>query len=192
MKKLIALLLALTLVVAFAGCEKKEEQEDKLPPVEALTAIQTLYEAYNTKHADTDYQLFLVGGGYENTNWEGPATVLNSDVAYLTQTLVIPEAEVSNIKAAASAMHGQNTNTFCAGAYNLVDGADYDAFATAVRKAIQGNRWMCGFPEKLLIVNVGDCLIIVYGNGQLVENFNVVIGETYAGAPIYYNEAIEG
>ena len=38
MKKLIALLLALTLVVAFAGCEKKEET--KVETVEALTALE--------------------------------------------------------------------------------------------------------------------------------------------------------
>ena len=190
MKKLIALLLALTLVVAFAGCEKKEE--NKLPPVEALTAIKTVYEAYNTKHADTDYQLFLVGGGYENANWEGPDAVPTTDVAYLTSILVVPETEVSNIKAAASAMHGMNTNTFCAGAYNLVDGADYSAFAAALREAIQGNRWMCGFPEKLVIANVGDCLIVVYGNGELLDLFTTVISETYAGAPILYNEAIGG
>lgn len=188
MKKLIAMLLALTLIVAFAGCGQKEEPKTA-EPVEALTALKTVVTAYNEKYAGTDYQLSLVGGGFENTDWEGPAAVLNTDTAYLTGTLLIPEADLAKVTIAASAMHAMNTNTFCAGAYNLGDGADYTAFAAGVREAIQGNRWMCGFPEKLLMVNVGDCLIVVYGNGQLIDNFNTVIGETYT-ATVVYNEAI--
>ena len=191
MKKLIALLLVLTTIVAFAACGKKEETKTETT-VEALTAITTVATAYNEKYAETDYQLPLVGGGYENTSWEGPAAVLDTDVAYMTGTLLVPEADLSKVTAAASAMHGMNTNTFCAGAFNLVDGADYGAFATAVREAVQGNRWFCGFPEKLLIVNVGNCLIVAYGHGELISNFNEVIGETYAGTTILYNEAIEG
>ena len=189
MKKLIALLLALTLVVAFAGCEKKEE--NKLPPVEALTAIKTLVNAYNTQYEGTDFQLPIVGGGYETMNWEGPDAVPTEDTAFLTQQLLVPETELSNIKSAASAMHSMNTNIFCAGSFNLVEGADYAAFAAGVKAAILGNRWMCGFPEKLVIANVGDCLIVVYGNAQIVENFNTVIAETYSSATVLYNEAIE-
>lgn len=188
MKKLIAMLLALTLVVAFAGCNKEEPQAET---VEALTAMTTLATAYNTKYEGTDFQLPLMGGGYENMNMEGPAAVLESDTAYLTSTLLIPEAELSKVSAAASAQHAMMTNNFCAGAYNLND-ADLGAFAAAVRNAIQGNRWMCGFPEKLLIADVGNCVVVVYGNGALVDNFNGVIGETYSSAHILYNEAIEG
>ena len=188
MKKLIALLLALTLVVAFAGCEKKEE--NKLPPVEALTALKTLTEAYNTKYAETEYQLPLAGGGYENQNWEGADSVATTEVDFLTATMVMPEGEISKISAAASAFHAMFLNNFCAGAYNLIDGADYAAFAAAIKDEMVNHQWVCGTPQKIVIANVGDCVIAVYGNGELVEKFSAVIGETYAGAPILYNENI--
>ena len=193
MKKLIALLLAMTLMVAFAACGTQTETKgEPTATVEALTAIKALVSAYNTKYEGTDFQLPIIGGGYESQNWEGPDAVPTTDVAFLTQQLLVPETDVSKVSAAASAMHAMNTNTFCAGSFNLVEGSDYGAFATAVRGAVQGNRWMCGFPEKLVIANVGNCLIVVYGNGQLVDNFNTVISETYASAVVLYNEAIEG
>ena len=193
MKKLIALLLALTLVVAFAGCGNTAGSNNgtTVEAVDALTAIKTLVNAYNTQYEGTDFQLPIVGGGYETMNWEGPDAVPTEDTAFLTQQLLVPETELSNIKSAASAMHSMNTNIFCAGSFNLVEGADYAAFAAGVKAAILGNRWMCGFPEKLVIANVGDCLIVVYGNAQIVENFNTVIAETYSSATVLYNEAIE-
>ena len=180
MKKLIALLLALTLVVAFAGCEKKEA---KAETVEALTALKTAWDALGE-----DEKPFAMGGGYETMVDNAPGSVPTTDTAYLSTILLVPEAEVAKISAAASVIHAMNTNTFCAGAYNLVDGADYAAFATTMRDTIQGNRWFCGFPEKLYIANVGNCLVVVYGNGELVNNF---CGKL-ANAEVLYNEAIDG
>lgn len=190
MKKLIAMLLALTMMVALAACGTQTEKEPAVQTVEALTALQTVVTAYNTQYEGTDYQLPIVGGGYEAMNWEGPDVVPTTDVDYLTAQLIVPEEQIANIGAAASAMHAMNTNIFCAGAYNLVEGADYNAFAAALEAAIMGNRWMCGFPEKLLIVNVGNCLIVVYGNGEVVANFNTVVGETYSAATIICDKAV--
>ena len=182
MKKLIALLLVLATMMAFAACGKKEEA--KVEPVEALAALQTAWNALGDEEKP-----FAMGGGYETMVDNAPGAVPTTDTAYLTSILLVPEAELSKVSAAASVMHAMNTNTFCAGAFNLVDGADYGAFVTAMRTAIQGNRWMCGFPEKLYIANVGDCLVVVYGNGQLVDTF---CGKLAANATILYNEAIAG
>ena len=181
MKKLIALLLALTMVVAFAGCEKKED--DKVQTVEARTALETAWNALGENDRP-----FAMGGGYETMTDNAPGSVPTTDEAYLTNILLVPTAELSKVSAAASIMHAMNTNTFTAGAFNLVDGADYGAFATALRDAIQGNRWMCGFPEKMHIANVGNCLVVAYGNGELVDNF---CGKL-ENATILYDEAIQG
>ena len=182
MKKLIALLLVLATMMAFAACGKKEEA--KAEPVEALAALQTAWNALGDEEKP-----FAMGGGYETMVDNAPGSVPTTDEAYLTNILLVPAEELNKVSAAASVMHAMNTNTFCAGAFNLVDGADYGAFATAMRTAIQGNRWMCGFPEKLYIANVGDCLVVVYGNGQLVDTF---CGKLAANATVLYNEAIAG
>ncbi len=181
MKKLIALLLALTLVVAFAGCEKKENTP--VQTVEALTALQTAWNAMGENERP-----FVMGGGYENMVDNAPGAVPTTDTAYLMNLLLVPEAELTKISAAASVIHAMNQNTFTAGAFNLVDGADYSAFATAMREAIQGNRWMCGFPEKLYIANVGNCLVVAFGNGEIIDGF---CGKL-ANATVLHNEAIQG
>ncbi len=180
MKKLIALLLALTLVVAFAGCEKKEE---KVETVAALTALETAWNAM-----PDEQKPFAFGGGYETMVDNAPGAVPAEDTAFMSNILLIPEAELAKVSAAASVLHAMNTNTFCVGALNLVEGADYGAFATTMRDAIQSNRWMCGFPEKLHIANVGNCLVIAYGNGELVDNFC----GNLANATVLYDEAIQG
>ena len=181
MKKLIALLLVLATMMAFAACGKKEET--KVETVEALTALQNAWNALGDEEKPS-----AMGGGYETMVENVPGAVPTTDTAYLTSILLVPETEVNKISAAASVMHAMNTNTFCAGAFNLVDGADYGAFATALREAIQGNRWMCGFPEKMYIANVGNCLVVAYGNGELVNTFTGKL----TGATILYDEAIAG
>ncbi len=154
---------------------------------DAVNVLKNLVSAYNTKHAGTDFELPIMGGGYLNGNWEGPDVVLAEDIDFMTQTLLVPEAELTNIQATAAASHAMMLNNFCAGAYNLVEGADYTAFAATMQDAVLNNQWVCGFPEQLVIADVGGCLIVVFGNGQLIENFNAVIGETYPGVTVVYN-----
>ena len=188
MKKLISLVLALVMIACVAaGCAPANNDNDGKTPevktVEALTALQTAWNALGD-----DEKPFAMGGGYETMVDNAPGSVPTTDEAYLTNILLVPAEEVSKISAAASVMHAMNTNTFCAGALNLVDGADYNAFATALHEAIQGNRWMCGFPEKMYIANVGNCLVVAYGNTQLVDAFC----GNLENATVLYNEAIEG
>ena len=157
---------------------------------DAVEVLKAVMNGYNTTHAGTDFELHVVGGGYENSNWEGPDVVPAADTAYMGDVLLVPEAELANIEATASAMHSMMINNFCAGAYNLVEGADVAAFATAMQAAIQGNQWVCGFPEQLVIADVGGCVIVVYGNGQIVEKFSTAISETYPSTTVLVNEAI--
>ncbi len=157
---------------------------------DAVEVLKAVMNSYNTTHAGTDFELHVVGGGYENSNWEGPDVVPAADTAYMADMLLVPEAELANIEATASAMHSMMINNFCAGAYNLVEGADVAAFVASMQAAIQGNQWVCGFPEQLVIADVGGCVIVVYGNGQIVEKFSTAISETYPSTTVLVNEAI--
>ncbi len=186
MKKLIAMLLALTLVVAFAGCDNKTE-EPKVETVDALVALQTVWTSYGDEE-----KFSVMGGGYENVLMGEPGAIAGTDEASLTQQLLVPAAEVANVKGAASLFHAMNQNTFTCGAINLVDGADYAAFAKTLRDAIQGNQWMCGFPEKLVISNVGNCLVVAFGNGEMIDIFSGKLTAAYSNAASLYNEPMEG
>ena len=162
-----------------------------LTSTEAVDVLKALVSIYNTTNAGTDFEMGVVGGGYENANWESPDVVALTEVDFLTYTLLVPETEQANLTAAASAIHMMNTNNFCAGAYNLAEGTDVAAFAAAMQANIQGNQWMCGFPETLVIADLGGCVVVVYGNAQLVELFGNTIVDNYT-ATVLYNEPIAG
>ena len=196
MKKMIAMLLVAVMAVSMAACTGGETTPTTTAPVET-TAPQvqgpaSALEVLNTvwvKYAD-DQKFFVIGGDFNAPVDGAPGTV--TDQAHMTSSLVVPEAELANISEVAAMMHAMNANTFTCGAYKLVDGADAAAFATAMQTAIQGNQWMCGFPEKLLIANVGGIVVVAFGHGDAMTPFQTNLTAAYADAQIVVNEAIGG
>lgn len=80
---------------------------------------------------------------------------------------------------------------------HAVDGApgSFDAnnvarLADDLRTTIQAKRWMCGFPDKLVIVTVGQSVFSVYGNEELVNTFRDKLLASYPTAAAVYDEAI--
>ena len=49
---------------------------------------------------------------------------------------------------------------------------------------------MCGFPDKLVIVTVGQSVFSVYGNEELVNTFRDKLLASYPTATAVYDEAI--
>lgn len=52
-------------------------------------------------------------------------------------------------------------------------------------------QWMCGFPDKLVILTVGDYLVSVYGAEDLVDNFQNHLTAAYASAVVVCDAPIE-
>ena len=62
--------------------------------------------------------------------------------------------------------------------------------ADDLRTTIQAKHWMCGFPDKLVIVTVGQSVLSVYGNEELVNTFRDKLLASYPTAAAVYDEAI--
>ena len=74
-----------------------------------------------------------------------------------------------------------NANTFTCGAFKLAEGVSAEDFGAAMQAAVQGNMWMCGFPEKLYIVQVGNAsLIVMFGIEAATSVIIPAIGEAYS------------
>lgn len=71
----------------------------------------------------------------------------------------------------ATLQHMMNMNTFCSAMAKLNDPSKAAEFAEAYKAAIQAQRWMCGFPDKVIVISVGDYVIMAYGNETIIENF---------------------
>ena len=199
MKKIIAFLLAAMLVMSMAACAAKTETNTTTAAAtteakveEPASALEVLENTW-AKYAE-DEKFFAMGGmDAEGMPVDGaPGAVDLGNADYLQYNLLVPADNAGLITDCASVIHAMNANTFTCGAYKLVDGADETAFVTAMQTAIQGNQWMCGFPETLLIANVDGIIVVAFGVNDAMTPFTPNLTAAYAEAQIVVNEAIAG
>lgn len=215
MKKLLVTLSALTLVLSFAACGKQD-----VPPVttddttvssadtttdtteattEATTAPETpdagtnaalevLNKIWDAYPADNKFSSF--GGDMESAVMDAPGAV-TLDAATLDRSLGFPQDSIDKISAGASLIHMLNTNAFTCGAYRVKDGEDTAVLAEAIRANIQARHWMCGYPETLRILTVGDTMISMFGNSDLIDAFVEAAQSVYTDLEIVVNEPIQ-
>ena len=184
MKKLFALLLAVVMTLSMVACGNTNNEDTPDAPVaqSALEILEKVWALYGD-----DEKFFAMGGDFEAIVDGAPGKVNVASTDFLNFNLIVPADQTANITDAASLIHGMNANTFTCGAYAV---ADAKAFATAMQTAIQGNQWMCGFPEKLLIADLGGYVVVVFGHGDAVTPFQTKLTTAYPSAQILVDEAI--
>ena len=213
MKKIISLVLAGVLVLGLAACGTEKPAETNAPAVETTeTPVETtvapeaeteapvvsstgslaVLENIWAKYGE-DEKFFVIGGNMESPVDGAPG---NYDMAYaenLTYNLLVPAEQLASIDEAATMIHAMNANTFTCGVVHMAEGADVAAFAQVMRDAIQGNMWMCGFPETLTVAVIdGSYVLIAFGVNDAMNPFMAHFAEAFPNANILFNEAVEG
>ena len=200
MKKLLALILAGLMIFAFAACGEKDDtnkgnngnetvaetkdEANETPKLEGVEAPVDILTSVWSTYGD-DEKFFAMGGDLDHIVDNAPGAYDLSNKENLTAQLICPADAADMIDSAASLIHAMNANTFTGAAYKLKDATQAEAFITAMKTAIQGNQWMCGFPEKLLTAKVtDDYVVVVFGNGELVENFKTKLTAKYDFAAV--------
>ena len=187
MKKVFAILLSAALLFSLAACASKgNEPGSSTNGVDPLTLLQTVWNSHS------EDEKFAVSGGDLSPEHmkDEPGVFSISDASELDRELGFPEAEVSNITAAASLVHMMNANTFTCGAFQLKDGVDAAALAKKVEQNIQSRQWMCGFPDKLVVASLDGYLISVFGAEDLVDTFRDKLQTAYPGTQIVSDDPI--
>lgn len=152
---------------------------------DANALLTTVWGSY------TEDEKFSVAGGDYNHPVEGaPGAFDITDTASLSSMLVLPETAAADIDDAASLIHMMNANTFTCGAFHVTDSEKVSTVADALRDAISSRHWMCGFPDKFVIITYGQYVVSVFGNEELVNTFRDKFTAAYADAAIAYEEAI--
>ena len=113
-----------------------------------------------------------------------------SNADSLSYLLTFPADDASLIDSAASLVHMRILNTFTCGALRVKNGDDAAKLAEDLRDAIQNKQWMCGFPDKLVIATLGNYVVSVYGDEELVNTFRDKLQAAYSDAAIAYDEMI--
>lgn len=148
--------------------------------------LDKIYDA----HSD-DFRYPVAGGSEDNISYEGPAIFTLGTGEALDAMTGFPVAEIAKIDQAATAMHAMNANTFTAGAYHLTNVSDASALAKAIASNIQNRMWVCGCPERLIVIQVDDVLISAFGFQDIVEYFRDTTSSTFQNVTVLVEENIQ-
>ena len=152
---------------------------------DALTILNAIWNTYS------DEEKFPAAGGDSEHAVDGaPGSFDVSNADSLSYQLTFPADDASLIDSAASLVHMMNLNTFTCGAFHVADANNVARLADDLRTTIQAKHWMCGFPDKLVIVTVGQSVLSVYGSEELVNTFRDKLLASYPTAAAVYDEAI--
>ena len=190
MKKFIILLLSIFLAMSLAACGNKTDSRDSSGKTEIKDAKELLTTVWNSYEED---EKFAIAGGdmtEENMTEDAPGTFGITDADELDRMLGFPAADAEKIDNAASIMHMMNANTFTCGAYHLKNADDVKSVAADLKEKVMGRQWMCGFPDKLVVISVDDYLVSVFGNEELVNTFKDKLTQTYENAKVISEDGI--
>ena len=191
MKKIIAMLLVLTMAMGLVACGNNGGGETTgtteataAVPGSTLEILETVWGAYAGE------EFFAMGGDMNNMVDNAPGKY-NVEDEGMTATLLVPQDQLANVDDAASLVHGMNLNNFTCGVFHVT--GDAAAFAEAMHNAISTNPWMCGMPEEMIIAVVGgEYVLAAFGLTAVMEPFGTALTESYPQAELKYEEAITG
>lgn len=185
MKKILALLLAAVMVLSLAACTNKGSEGGATSPSGAQTnqpksALEILEKVWSKYSADEKFP--ATGGSEKHMKEDMPGKFDVSDAEALDFELGFPKANASEIDDAASLMHMLNQNNFSCGVYHVKDSGNVEALAGKIKENILARQWLCGFPEKLVILTIGDYIVSVFGAGELTDTFVAKLSAEYSSA----------
>lgn len=191
MKKVLAMLMAVVMTMGFAACGSKgDDNKGGSENIESsLALLSAVWDTYKD-----DEKFSAMGGSFSETAMPVDGAPGKFDLTpseNLDNTLGLPADSSSKIDDAASLMHMMNANTFTCGAFHVAKSDDVKAVADSLKDNILKRQWMCGFPDKLIVVTVDDYVVSAFGNEELINNFKTKLTTVYKSASVAYEEAIE-
>lgn len=191
MKKIFAFVLMAAMLLSLSACAKQPAEEgNAAETVEISSALELMNNVW-AQYAD-DEKFSAAGGdaSEENMTMDGPGKFGVEDKEMLDVMLALPASAGEKIDDAASLMHMMNANTFTSGAYHAASADDVSFIVDEIVNNIGGRQWMCGFPEELLVMTVGDYVISAFGAKDLLDVFEANTLKAYDMMKVAYREPI--
>ena len=186
MKKFLTMLLALVMVLSLAACSSQKGGDvNGGSPVSAVDLLTAVWNAYPESE-----KFPVVGGSLDKPVDDAPGTFPVDDADNLDYMLHFPADKADLIDDAASLTHMMNANSFTCGVFHVKNSADVSVVTDALRQNVQNTQWMCGFPDKLVIVTYGDYVVSCFGAEDLVDQFRDKLTAAFDGAAVVCDEAI--
>ena len=183
MKKIIAIALAAVMALSLAACTRQNDKNGTTTSSDAAkgqakSASEILEKVWSKYSADEKFP--ATGGSEKHMKEDKPGKFDVSDAEALDFELGFPKANASEIDDAASLMHMLNQNNFSCGVYHVKDSGNVETLAGKIKENILARQWLCGFPEKLVILSVGDYIVSVFGAAELTDTFTSKLSAEYS------------
>lgn len=188
MKKIISILLAAAMVLAFAACGNNSGNNGGIDAA-VTDPLEVLSKTWSSLSEEDKFP--ASGGDNGSPVDDKPGKFDISDTDNLDYMLSFPAGSVDLIDSAASISHMMNMNTFTCGAYHVKNAADAKTLAQSLRDSIQSRQWMCGFPDKLVVITINEVVVAMYGDEELINSFRDTLTASYPAAVIDFDEAIQ-
>ena len=189
MKKFLTLLLAAAMTLSLAACGSKTDDNsgNNSQPASALELLNAVWANYSD-----DDKFPAAGGDFDEANMteDAPGNFSVEDGDALDYALSFPAADAGKLSDAASLTHMMNANTFTAGAFHVASSSDVDSVVSDLKDNIMNRQWMCGFPDKVVILTMGQFVVSVYGAEDLVDTFRDKLQNCFSSAAVVYDEPI--
>lgn len=218
MKKLLALLLALVMVLSLVACGETEkdpepnapavdgennaedvtpdvtDEETEPPLVPALDYLDTIWNTY-VETAGEDMVFMSFGGDYNPDNQveNAPGVHDLGDGTELDSNFGYPADMIDIIGDAAAMRHMLNVNLFSCGAYRVMDENNTAAICDGIYNGLMNRSYMCGAPQWIVIMVIDNHYVVnVFGAEDLVNAFKDAALTAYSSAVIVYDDSMEG
>lgn len=188
MKKIISILLAAAMVLAFAACGNNSGNNGGNDAA-VTDPLEVLSKTWSSLPEEDKFP--AAGGDNGSPVDDKPGKFDISDTDNLDYMLSFPAGSVDLIDSAASLTHMMNMNTFTCGAYHVKNAADAKTLAQSLRDSIQSRQWMCGFPDKVVVLTANEVVVAMYGDEELINSFRDTLTASYPAAVIDFDEAIQ-
>lgn len=187
MKKLVAVMLMLTLTMGLTACGGEKVSDTTKDDTEGKTAVDIFTDVWAAYGEDEKFA--ISGGDYENMISDAPGTVDVSNAEALNVLLGFPTESAELVDDGASMMHMMNQNSFTASIYHVTDAENVQTLADALKETIMDRQWMCGFPDDLVIYSVGEEYVAAaFGLEENIDSFQSHLEETYGSSVLLYDE----
>ena len=211
MKKIIALVIARIMLVSaltLVSCGNKDNPNESTngTTTEATTTTEKKETPVTPTYANTldlynkiwgtytDDEKFPSGGGdVDHNSYEGPGAfdIEKNKESIQVNTHITDELLGTVTNDAATLMHMMNTNTFSSAIFHLKDASTAESFAKEYEKAVQNTRWMCGFPERVVVLSVGEYVAVAFGHEDLTSTFKTKCLAVDSSAKLLIDNAID-
>ena len=166
------------------------QSTQSVPSGTATTQAAQILNSIWERFAD-DERFAAYGGTVENAVSDAPGDLDMQNTEELTTHYLLPENNLREVTEGASLVHMMNSNIFTAAVVKLSEDASAEDLAKDWRDTIQGNRWICGMPDRLILADVdGQHLLMAFASKDILTTFQDKLTAQYPQARILYNEAV--